>query len=159
MIDRYELLVAVAALLFSMGLLGVMIRRNLLVVVMSLELMLNAVVLSFVAAAEHTQTLHGAAMTLFVYVAATCEIAMAMASPDAPSTGVANHSFSKVKSSAGHATATAKRNRVEITRIRKRYRGAAADKGSGVPRAATGRRGNRARGDLTVMAPRQSPAP
>jgi NADH-quinone oxidoreductase subunit K len=62
-----------------MGLLGVMIRRNLLVVVMSLELMLNAVVLSFVAAAEHTQTLHGAAMTLFVYVAATCEIAMAMA--------------------------------------------------------------------------------
>lgn len=79
MIDRYELLVAVAALLFSMGLLGVMIRRNLLVVVMSLELMLNAVVLSFVAAAEHTQTLHGAAMTFFVYVAATCEIAMAMA--------------------------------------------------------------------------------
>jgi NADH-quinone oxidoreductase subunit K len=41
--------------------------------------MLNAVVLSFVAAAEHTQTLHGAAMTFFVYVAATCEIAMAMA--------------------------------------------------------------------------------
>ena len=79
MIDRYELLVAVAALLFSMSLLGVMIRRNLLVVVMSLELMLNAVVLSFVAAAEHTQTLHGAAMTFFVYVAATCEIAMAMA--------------------------------------------------------------------------------
>ena len=79
MIDRYELLVAVAALLFSMGLLGVMIRRNLLVIVMSLELMLNAVVLSFVAAAEHTQTLHGAAMTFFVYVAATCEIAMAMA--------------------------------------------------------------------------------
>ena len=79
MIDRYELLIAVAALLFSMGLLGVMIRRNLLVVVMSLELMLNAVVLSFVAAAEHTQTLHGAAMTFFVYVAATCEIAMAMA--------------------------------------------------------------------------------
>lgn len=79
MIDRYELLIAVAALLFSMGLLGVTIRRNLLVVVMSLELMLNAVVLSFVAAAEHTQTLHGAAMTFFVYVAATCEIAMAMA--------------------------------------------------------------------------------
>ncbi len=79
MIDRYELLIAVAALLFSMGLLGVMIRRNLLVVVMSLELMLNAVVLSFVAAAEHTQTLHGAAMTFFVYVAATCEIALAMA--------------------------------------------------------------------------------
>ena len=68
-----------AAMLFSIGAAGLMIRRNLLVVVMSLELMLNAVVLSFVAAAEHTQTLHGAAMTFFVYVAATCEIAMAMA--------------------------------------------------------------------------------
>ena len=77
--DRYALLVGLAVMLFCMGLLGVMIRRNLLVVMMSLELMLNAVVLSFVAAAWHTQTLHGAAMTFFVYVAATCEIALAMA--------------------------------------------------------------------------------
>jgi NADH-quinone oxidoreductase subunit K len=46
---------------------------------MSLELMLNAVVLSFVAAADRTQTLDGAAMTFFIYVAATCEIAVAMA--------------------------------------------------------------------------------
>lgn len=79
MIARYELLLALAAVLFSLGLLGVMIRRNLLVVVMSLEIMLNAVVLSFVAAAAHTQTLHGAAMSFFIYVAATCEIALAMA--------------------------------------------------------------------------------
>jgi NADH-quinone oxidoreductase subunit K len=79
MIARYELLVVLAALLFTLGLLGVMVRRNLLVVVMSLELMLNAVVLSFVAAAAHTQTLHGVAMTFFIYVAATCEIALAMA--------------------------------------------------------------------------------
>ena len=76
---RYEFLLALAAVLFSLGLLGVMVRRNLLVVVMSLEIMLNAVVLSFVAAAAHTQTLHGAAMSFFVYVAATCEIALAMA--------------------------------------------------------------------------------
>ena len=77
--DRYQVLLALSVALFSLGLLGVMVRRNLLVVVMCLELMLNAVVLSFVAAAEHTQTLHGAAMTFFVYVAATCEIALAMA--------------------------------------------------------------------------------
>lgn len=76
---RYDFLVALAVVLFASGLLGVMIRRNLLVVVMSLEIMLNAVVLSFVAGAEHTQTLHGAAMTFFIYVAATCEIALAMA--------------------------------------------------------------------------------
>ncbi len=77
--DRYQLLLALASVLFAMGLLGVMIRRNLLVVMMSLELMLNAVVLSFVAAAQRTQTLDGAAMTFFIYVAATCEIALAMA--------------------------------------------------------------------------------
>jgi NADH-quinone oxidoreductase subunit K len=77
--ERYQLLLSLAVVLFAMGLLGVMIRRNLLVVVMSLELMLNAVVLSFVAAAQRTQTLDGAAMTFFVYVAATCEIALAMA--------------------------------------------------------------------------------
>lgn len=76
---HYQLLVMLAVLLCSMGLLGVMVRRNLLVVVMSLEVMLNAVVLAFVAAAEHTQSLHGAAMTFFIYVAATCEIALAMA--------------------------------------------------------------------------------
>ena len=78
-LDRYEILIALAATLFAMGLFGVIVRRNLLVVVMSLELMLNAVVLSFVAAADRTQTLHGAAMTFFVYVAATCEITLAMA--------------------------------------------------------------------------------
>lgn len=79
MIHRYEFLLGLATLLFALGLLGVMTRRNVLVVVMSLELMLNAVVLSFVAAAAHTQTLHGAAMSLLIYVAATCEIALAMA--------------------------------------------------------------------------------
>ncbi len=76
---RYDLLVSLAVVLFCLGLFGVMARRNLLVVVMSVELMLNAVVLTFVAGAVHTQTLHGAAMTIFIYVAATCEIALAMA--------------------------------------------------------------------------------
>ena len=76
---RYEFLLAVSALLLALGVLGVMIRRNVLMVVMSLELMLNAVVLSFVAAAAHTQSVHGAAMTFLIYVAATCEIALAMA--------------------------------------------------------------------------------
>jgi NADH-quinone oxidoreductase subunit K len=78
-IARYDLLLALAVLLFALGLFGVMARRNLLVVIMSLELMLNAVVLSFVAAAARAQSLHGAAMTFFIYVAATCEIALAMA--------------------------------------------------------------------------------
>jgi len=78
-IERYAFLFVLAAVLFAIGLLGVTIRRNALVMVMCLELMLNAVVLSFVAAAARTQTLPGAAMTFFVYVAATCEVALAMA--------------------------------------------------------------------------------
>lgn len=76
---RYELLLSLSVLLFGMGLLGVAIRRNALAIVMSLELMLNAVVLAFVAGAVSTGTIGGVAMAFFVYVAATCEIALAMA--------------------------------------------------------------------------------
>jgi NADH-quinone oxidoreductase subunit K len=77
--DRYAFLLGLAVLAFATGLLGVVIRRNLLVVVMCVELMLNAVVLAFVTFAARSQTLHGVAMTFFVYVAAACEIAVAMA--------------------------------------------------------------------------------
>ncbi|HJV35102.1 NADH-quinone oxidoreductase subunit NuoK [Geomonas sp.] len=74
-----HMLLPLAGLLFAMGLFGVAVRRNLLVVLMCMEIMVNAVVLSFVSAAARTQTLSGAAMTFFVYVAASCEIALAMA--------------------------------------------------------------------------------
>jgi NADH-quinone oxidoreductase subunit K len=77
--DRYQFLTLLAGLIFSLGLLGVILRRNLLVVMMSLEIMLNAVVLSFVGFAVRSQTLPGIAMTFFIYVAASCEIALAMA--------------------------------------------------------------------------------
>ena len=77
--DRYQFLLALAVLAFATGLLGVVIRRNLLVVVMCVEVMLNAVVLAFVTFAARSQTLHGVAMTFFIYVAAACEIAVAMA--------------------------------------------------------------------------------
>ena len=77
--DRYQFLIALAVLVFATGLLGVIIRRNLLVVVMCVEVMLNSVVLAFVTFAARSQTLPGVAMTFFVYVAAACEIAIAMA--------------------------------------------------------------------------------
>jgi NADH-quinone oxidoreductase subunit K len=78
-VSRYDFLIGLAVLLFGTGLLGVSVRRNALAMVMCLELMLNAVVLAFVAGAVHTATIGGVAMTFFVYVAATCEIALAMA--------------------------------------------------------------------------------
>jgi NADH-quinone oxidoreductase subunit K len=77
--DRYQFLIAHAVLAFATGLLGVIIRRNLLVVIMCVEVMLNSVVLAFVTFAARSQTLAGVAMTFFVYVAAACEIAVAMA--------------------------------------------------------------------------------
>ena len=77
--DIYGFLLALAVALFATGLAGVVIRRNLLVVVMCLEIMLNAVVLAFVTFSARAQTLPGVAMTFFVYVAAACEIAVAMA--------------------------------------------------------------------------------
>jgi NADH-quinone oxidoreductase subunit K len=77
--DKFEFLIILSAVLFSIGLTGTILRRNVLVVMMCLEIMLNAVVLSFVTFAVRSQTLAGAAMTFFVYVAASCEIALAMA--------------------------------------------------------------------------------
>lgn len=77
--DRYQFLIALAVAAFCVGLTGVVVRRNLLVVIMCVEIMLNSVVLAFVTYAARAQTLPGVAMTFFVYVAASCEIAVAMA--------------------------------------------------------------------------------
>ncbi|HBG07252.1 MAG: NADH-quinone oxidoreductase subunit K [Geobacteraceae bacterium GWC2_58_44] len=77
--DKYQFLITMAGVIFSLGLLGVAVRRNLLVVMMCLEIMLNAVVLSFVTSASRSNTVAGASMTFFIYVAASCEIALAMA--------------------------------------------------------------------------------
>lgn len=79
MMDKYQFLITLAVLTFAAGLLGVIVRRNLLVVVMCVEVMLNSVVLAFVTFAARSQTMGGVAMTFFVYVAASCEIALAMA--------------------------------------------------------------------------------
>lgn len=77
--NEYQWLIALAVATFSLGLLGVVIRRNLLVVLMCVEIMMNAVVLAFVTFAARAQSLAGVAMTFFVYIAAACEIALAMA--------------------------------------------------------------------------------
>ena len=58
--DRTQLLLAVAAGLFALGLLGVIVRRNVLVMLMCMELMLNGVNLSLVTFAQQTATTAGA---------------------------------------------------------------------------------------------------
>ena len=69
----------VSALLFSLGLLGVMIRRNLLVMYMSLELMLNAANLAFVALSRFNNNLNGQIMVFFIITVAAAEVSVGLA--------------------------------------------------------------------------------
>ncbi len=68
-----------SALLFTIGTLGVVIRRNAIVVFMCIELMLNAVNLSFVALGKHTGNLDGEIAVFFVMVVAAAEAAVGLA--------------------------------------------------------------------------------
>ena len=62
-----------SALLFSIGVLGVMLRRNVIVVFMSIELMLNAVNLSFVGFARTMDDMTGVIFIFFIIVVAAAE--------------------------------------------------------------------------------------
>jgi NADH-quinone oxidoreductase subunit K len=68
-----------SAALFTLGVIGVMIRRNLIVVLMCLELMLNAVNLSFVAFSRYMNSMEGQIFVLFVMVVAAAEVAIGLA--------------------------------------------------------------------------------
>jgi NADH-quinone oxidoreductase subunit K len=70
---------AVSGLLFCLGLLGLVLRRNLLVIYMSLELMLNAANLALVAMSRFNQDLHGQAMVFFIITVAAAEVAVGLA--------------------------------------------------------------------------------
>ena len=64
----------VAALLFVIGTVGVMVRRNPLIMFMCIELMLNAVNLSFVALARELTDIDGQTIVFFVLVVAAAEV-------------------------------------------------------------------------------------
>ena len=69
----------VSALLFSLGLLGVILRRNILVIYMSLELMLNAGNLALVAFSRFSNNLDGQIVVFFVITVAAAEVAVGLA--------------------------------------------------------------------------------
>jgi NADH-quinone oxidoreductase subunit K len=69
----------VSGLLFSLGLLGVIMRRNLLVMYMSLELMLNSANLALVALSRFTNSLNGQVMVFFIITVAAAEVAVGLA--------------------------------------------------------------------------------
>ena len=69
----------VSALLFSIGLMGVILRRNLIVIYMGVELMLNAANLALVAFSRFTNTVDGQVMVFFVITVAASEVAVGLA--------------------------------------------------------------------------------
>jgi NADH-quinone oxidoreductase subunit K len=69
----------VSVLLFCLGLLGVIVRRNLLIIYMSLELMLNAANLSLVAFSRFTNNLDGQVFVFFTITVAAAEVAVGLA--------------------------------------------------------------------------------
>ena len=76
--DRVQLLIGLAVALFAIGLTGVIIRRNVLVMLMCMELMLNGVNLSLVTFAAQAGSAVGAVLVFLVFVVATAEIAIAI---------------------------------------------------------------------------------
>jgi len=76
--DKLQFLIFVSVALFALGLLGVIVRRNLLVMLMCMELMLNGVNLSLVSFAEQTGNAAGAVLVFLIFVVAAAEIAVAI---------------------------------------------------------------------------------
>jgi NADH-quinone oxidoreductase subunit K len=70
--------VGLSAVLFILGAVGVLIRRNTIVIFMSVELMLNAANLAFVAFARYYQALSGQIFVFFVMAVAAAEVAIGL---------------------------------------------------------------------------------
>ena len=69
----------VAGLLFTIGAIGVIVRRNAIVVFMCIELMLNAANLTLVTFARINGTLEGQVVAFFTMVVAACEVVVGLA--------------------------------------------------------------------------------
>jgi len=68
-----------SAILFTIGVMGVLVRRNAIIIFMSIELMLNAVNLSFVAFAGQLGSMDGQLSVFFVMAVAAAEAAVGLA--------------------------------------------------------------------------------
>ncbi len=71
--------IALSAILFSIGIIGVLVRRNAIVIFLSIELMLNAANLAFVAFARQLGSIDGQVIVFFVMTVAAAEAAVGLA--------------------------------------------------------------------------------
>jgi len=74
-----EYYIALSAILFTLGAVGVLVRRNAIVIFMSIELMLNSANLAFVAFARLYNQLSGQVFVFFVMTVAAAEVAVGLA--------------------------------------------------------------------------------
>jgi NADH-quinone oxidoreductase subunit K len=75
-LDYYLIL---SAVIFAIGVIGVLVRRNLIVVLMSVELMLNAVNLTFIAFSRYLGSMQGQVFVVFVMAVAAAEAVIGLA--------------------------------------------------------------------------------
>lgn len=68
-----------SAVLFSLGVIGVVVRRNAIIIFMSIELMLNAVNLTFIAFSNYLGNIEGQIFVFMVMVVAAAEVAVGLA--------------------------------------------------------------------------------
>ncbi len=68
-----------AAALFTIGVIGALMRRNALIIFMSIELMLNSVALTFIAFARYLHSLTGQIFVFFIMLVAAAEVAVGLA--------------------------------------------------------------------------------
>jgi NADH-quinone oxidoreductase subunit K len=71
--------VLLSAVLFTLGVVGVLVRRNAIVIFMAVELMLNAANLAFVAFARERANIDGQVLVFFVITVAAAEVAVGLA--------------------------------------------------------------------------------
>jgi NADH-quinone oxidoreductase subunit K len=75
-LDYYLIL---SAVIFAIGVIGVLVRRNLIVVLMSIELMLNAVNLTFITFSRYLGSMQGQVIVFFVMAVAAAEAVIGLA--------------------------------------------------------------------------------
>jgi NADH-quinone oxidoreductase subunit K len=71
--------IILSAILFSIGAVGVLVRRNPLIMFMSIELMLNAVNLAFVGFSRYLQSIDGQVFVFLILTVAAAEVAVGLA--------------------------------------------------------------------------------
>ena len=78
MVSLYHYLI-LSGILFTIGVIGFLLRRNIIVIFMSIELMLNAANLAFIAFSRFLQSIDGQIIVIFVMAVAAAEAAVGLA--------------------------------------------------------------------------------